>query len=206
MSSCGELELFLHGLDLGGLLQNFVDKKITLSSLLLFTDEDLYQIGVVEKSVRRRLSSALNDMHKQSWQAAPSHPNIHCTRRIKCNEAVAMLMNVKKHISYVSSIVAFVSDQIIVDKQIVFNCAEGSGVNDLLSNADKSTRSIQFLLNEYLHLRSSMGKICGLEEYHQPDLIMRPVERQKISSHRRLIRTVGLLVAVLCGTVYLISS
>jgi len=206
MSSCAELELFLRGLDLGGLLQNCVDKKITLASLLQCTDEDLYQIGVVEKSVRKRILTALDDVHKHSWQAAPVHPSVHCTRRIKCSEAVGMLMNVKKHASYVVSIVAFVSDQIIADKNIVLSCPEGSGVDDLLSNADKTIKSVEFLFDEFLHLRSTMSKVCGLDEFEQPRLVISAVRRRRVRRPRRLIVTVGLAVAVLCGVVHFLSS
>ncbi|KAM9376222.1 ankyrin repeat, SAM and basic leucine zipper domain-containing protein 1 [Pholidichthys leucotaenia] len=59
-----DLELFLHGLDLGYLYNVMIEKDITWDYLLSMEEEDLEKIGITDPEDQQKLLTALHQMHQ----------------------------------------------------------------------------------------------------------------------------------------------
>jgi len=70
-----ELELFLHGLELGHITKNFKEHHLKFTDLLKIQDSELIEIGIKELGIRKKLIQAVRDVHTNQWDTTSLKTN-----------------------------------------------------------------------------------------------------------------------------------
>jgi len=106
----GELEMFLHGLDLGSLVDIFQQNQITFQDFLKIEEDDLVKIGVSQLGARKRILEAIRGVHTNEWDL--SGLTVDKKSKISTIEAGAIAANIAKHLDFIRSSVAFLRNYI----------------------------------------------------------------------------------------------
>ena len=98
-----ELDFVLLGIDAKEYLPNFEAHGVTLDYFLALNESDLEKIGVDKVGVRKKMLTAISEIHKRNWEKT-SLPVIKTVDKQKgiyytCPDAVLMIANISDHFS-----------------------------------------------------------------------------------------------------------
>lgn len=72
----GDLEMFLHGLQMGELIPLFQAHRVEFGQLLSMTDADLQLVGVAQVGARKKILNGVLEVHKREW-VMPENPQLY---------------------------------------------------------------------------------------------------------------------------------
>ncbi|CAG5118043.1 unnamed protein product, partial [Candidula unifasciata] len=153
----GELEVFLHGLDLSHLVGLFQRQLIDLSLLMTLTEQDLINAGVDQIGARKKLLDAIQALHKKDWQPS-SLVSIHFNKQIRCSDAAAILANSSKHLRYIGSTVVYIREQLRRHPLQVTQPTDEVTVRQLLRHSEDAIKNVSALHSELERLQSELVK------------------------------------------------
>lgn len=149
----GELELFLHGLELGSFIELFHRHQVSFHQLLQLTDSDLEKIGVMKVGARKKIVDAIKAVHKKDWQTT-SLMKIQYDTSIRCSDAAAMLANISRHTLYITSTIGYIGDQVRLHPEIITETYDTKLLKQLLhymQEAKQNTSKLVTQLDNFDH-------------------------------------------------------
>ncbi|OWF55730.1 ankyrin repeat, SAM and basic leucine zipper domain-containing protein 1-like [Mizuhopecten yessoensis] len=189
-TKCGELELFLGGLDLTNFISLFRGQEVDFATFLRMSDDDLIKMGIHQIGVRKKILDGVHAVHKKEWENT-SIPSVQA-KHISCADSVAIVANICKHIKYISSTIGFIQDQISAQPQF-FKIQDGTSPTQILSHSQDTGRSVADLEKELHLLNKQLQKIVDSGQYDPPDKVKElRVRKSKLNLKR--VFMIGLCV------------
>ncbi|XP_060084371.1 ankyrin repeat, SAM and basic leucine zipper domain-containing protein 1-like [Ylistrum balloti] len=190
-TKCGELELFLSGLDLSHFISLFRGQQVDFATFLRMSDDDLIKMGIHQLGVRKKILDGIHVVHRKEWQNT-SIPSVQA-KNISCADSVAMVANICKHIKYISSTVGFIREQISSQPQFLEN-QDGTSPSQILSHCQDTSRNVSDLEKEIQLLNRQVKKIVDSNYYDPPDKVKK-VRIRKYKLNLRRVFVIGLCVS-----------
>lgn len=138
----GDLELFLHGLELGHIVPLIQEQQLELKDLLKVTEQEMIEMGITQLGVRKKLLAAIRDVHSNEWDMKSlSVENI---SKLTTLETAAVVANITKHLDYLRSSVVYINrhlhlkkaelcaDNTRLQKTLVDQCSEAFKISSAL--------------------------------------------------------------------------
>ncbi|XP_078678757.1 uncharacterized protein LOC144914603 isoform X1 [Branchiostoma floridae x Branchiostoma belcheri] len=196
----GDLEMFLYGLQLGHLVPVFQEHAVTFADLLKIKPEELDKMGIRQVGVQKTLLAAVRDVHKRDWEKS-SLPRPQGRAGIRCDEAVAVLSNITRHVSYIASTVAYIHEE-MDDKPHMMDPRENvNSVQCLSEQTSDVLETVQGLHEELRSLKSRLIQMTSSSDVVPADLVLDPYTDNPGSGTVRLVLTLaaaGALVGLYC--------
>ncbi|XP_078596608.1 ankyrin repeat, SAM and basic leucine zipper domain-containing protein 1-like [Branchiostoma floridae x Branchiostoma japonicum] len=196
----GDLEMFLYGLQLGHLVPVFQEHAVTFADLLKIKAEELDKMGIRQVGVQKTLLAAVRDVHKRDWEKS-SLPRPQGKAGIRCDEAVAMLSNITRHVSYIASTVAYIHEE-LDDKPHLMDPRENENSVQCLSEQTSDVlETVRGLHEELRSLKTRLIQMTNSSDVVPADLVLDPYTDQQGSGTVGLVLTLaaaGALVGLYC--------
>ncbi|XP_033745671.1 LOW QUALITY PROTEIN: ankyrin repeat, SAM and basic leucine zipper domain-containing protein 1-like [Pecten maximus] len=197
-TKCGELELFLGGLDLTNFISLFRGQQVDFATFLRMSDDDLIKMGIHQIGVRKKILDGIHGVHKKEWENT-SIPSVQA-KHISCADSVAMVANICKHIKYISSTVGFIREQISTQPQFL-EIQDGTSPTQILSYSQDTSRNVTDLEKELQLLNKQLQKIVDSGQYAPPDKV-KDVKKRKSKLNLKRVFVIGLCVGSIGVTVW----
>ncbi|XP_069142254.1 ankyrin repeat, SAM and basic leucine zipper domain-containing protein 1-like [Argopecten irradians] len=201
-TKCGELELFLGGLDLSSFISLFRGQQVDFATFLRMTDDDLIKMGIHQIGVRKKILDGIHGVHKKEWENS-SLPSVQA-KHISCADSVAMVANICKHIKYISSTIGFIREQISSQPQFL-EIQDGTSPSQILSHSQDTSRNVTALDKELTLLNTQLQKVVESGQYTPPDKVKAKRKRKSRLNLRRVF-VIGLCVGSVGMVVWKRSS
>ncbi|KAF6031090.1 hypothetical protein EB796_010566 [Bugula neritina] len=129
----GDVEIFLHGMELSSLIPCFQQHSITMSHLLSITDEELVKIGVVSVGHRKQILDSVHELHKKDWQPSsiPSYETVKMGKVLSCAEVTTIIANLASHSACMNSTLRYLTSQIHTTPSLLQVDKHGRGLHAL---------------------------------------------------------------------------
>ena len=166
----GDMETLLAGLGLGELIAVFRAHDISMAHFLRMNDSELQSV-VAQAGARRKLVDAIDRLNKKPWKTSSvsGSDSSLFTKRVSCSEALFMMQNIKNHLAYITSTVAYVNSK--VDAQVLRGAADGAGGDQLLCHSREALNVVCALHSEVASFNHSLTALLQKPEAKPPDLI-----------------------------------
>ncbi|CAH1265806.1 ASZ1 [Branchiostoma lanceolatum] len=196
----GDLEMFLYGLQLGHLVPVFQEHAVTFADLLKIKAEELDKMCIRQVGVQKTLLAAVRDVHKRDWEKS-SLPRPQGKAGIRCDEAVAMLSNITRHVSYIASTVAYIHEE-LDDKPHMMDPRENvNSVQCLSEQTSDVLETVRGLHQELRGLKTRLIQMTNSSDVVPADLVLDPCTDNQGSGTVRLVLSLaaaGALVGLYC--------
>uniref|UniRef100_UPI00398E616B ankyrin repeat, SAM and basic leucine zipper domain-containing protein 1 isoform X1 n=2 Tax=Pristiophorus japonicus TaxID=55135 RepID=UPI00398E616B len=115
ISTFGDIELFLHGLELEHLQELFEENDVSFRGLLTMGKEDLEKIGITDPKDQWKIMEAVGEMQPEELQVAqlPTLDTFDCSE-----ELTEFLIKLKKHCSHLMATVQNVTNQLATNSEL----------------------------------------------------------------------------------------
>uniref|UniRef100_A0A8C5MDR3 Ankyrin repeat, SAM and basic leucine zipper domain containing 1 n=1 Tax=Leptobrachium leishanense TaxID=445787 RepID=A0A8C5MDR3_9ANUR len=152
--ACSDLDLFLHGMDLGHLSEIFTENDISLRQLLTLEEEELKKAGVVDPSDCQKIIAAAQEVQVEETKFEESPTNLSVEN--SSDELLAFILKLNRQCSFLAQTVESVHSQIPFNPQkIVLEWDSTQNMTavcrDLVSSVadlDKEVRRLQTRLHQ----------------------------------------------------------
>jgi len=189
--SYGDLELFLHGLELGDVISKFQEHKISFAELLKLTDSDLVTIGINELGVRKKLLTAIHNVNTEEWDL--SSLSTATLTKMSTLELASMFANLTNHLKCMESTVLYLHRQMKIKKDEVL--ADNPSLQKMLVDQSSETLSACTGFNESVRALSEDVNEIFVDQDLQPVSLITPKRTRARFSNNFYIWTT---VAVVC--------
>ena len=168
-----ELDYVLLGIDAKEYLPYFERHGVTLEHFLALNETDLEKIGVDKVGIRKKMLTAIAEIHKRSWEKT-SLPVIKTIDKQKgiyytCPDAVIMVAKVSEHFRYIQANFEHLRKNISDCPELLRIGQDVANLSDLTKKVQASKVSIEATKKEISRLEILLK---GLEN----DSIFRPVD------------------------------
>ena len=168
-----ELDYVLLGIDAKEYLPYFERHGVTLEHFLALNETDLEKIGVDKVGIRKKMLTAIAEIHKRSWEKT-SLPVIKTIDKQKgiyytCPDAVIMVAKVSEHFRYIQANFEHLRKNISDCPELLRIGQDVANLSDLTKKVQASKVSIEATKKEISRLEILLK---GLEK----DSIFRPVD------------------------------
>ena len=170
-----ELDFVLLGIDAKEYLTNFEAHGVTLEHFLALNESDLENIGVDKVGVRKKMLTAISEIHKRNWEKT-SLPIIKTIDKQKgiyytCPDAVLMIANISDHFKYIRANVEHLRKNISSRPELLRIGQEMASLSDLSKKVNNSKSSIEATLKEIIRLHTELEKLKSDPQFKPVDLI-----------------------------------
>ncbi|XP_051886570.1 ankyrin repeat, SAM and basic leucine zipper domain-containing protein 1 [Pristis pectinata] len=159
ISTFGEVELFLYGLELEHLQELFKKNDISFGELLTMGKEELEKIGITDPNDQQKISDAVCEMQPEDLQVAqlPTLNNIDSSE-----ELAIFLIKLKKHCGHLMATIQNVVNQLGSNSELRVLDLDPDRKSALI--CDDLVKSIQDLNKEVESLRNLLLKVQNKQE------------------------------------------
>ena len=170
-----ELDFVLLGIDAKEYLPHFEAHGVTLDYFLALNESDLEKIGVDKVGVRKKMLTAISEIHKRNWEKT-SLPVIKTVDKQKgiyytCPDAVLMIANISDHFKYIRANVEHLRKNISDCPELLRIGQEVANLSDLNKRAAASKASIIATSKEISRLQSVLEGLSNDPRFRPVDLI-----------------------------------
>ena len=170
-----ELDFVLLGIDAKEYLPHFQAHGVTLEYFLALSESDLEKIGVEKVGVRKRMLTAISEIHKRSWEKT-SLPIIKTIDKQKgiyytCPDAVMMIANVAEHFKYIRANVEHLRKNISDHPELLRIGQEVACLSDLSKKVNASKISIEATSKEIIRLNTELEALKNDPRFKPVDLL-----------------------------------
>ncbi|XP_067856165.1 ankyrin repeat, SAM and basic leucine zipper domain-containing protein 1 isoform X2 [Heptranchias perlo] len=159
ISTFGDVELFLYGLELEHLQELFEENDVSFRGLLTMGKEDLEKIGITDPNDQMKILEAVYEMQPEDLQVAqlPTLDTFDCSE-----ELTKFLIKLKKHSSHLIATVQNVADQLTINSELRVLDLDPDQKSALV--CDDLIKCIQDLDKEVERLRNLLLKLQNNQE------------------------------------------
>jgi ankyrin repeat/SAM/basic leucine zipper domain-containing protein 1 len=170
-----ELDFVLLGIDAKEYLPHFEAHGVTLDYFLALNESDLEKIGVDKVGVRKKMLTAISEIHKRNWEKT-SLPVIKTVDKQKgiyytCPDAVLMIANISDHFKYIRANVEHLRKNISDCPELLRIGQDVANLSDLNKRAAASKASIIATSKEISRLQSVLEGLSNDPRFRPVDLI-----------------------------------
>ena len=199
-----ELDFVLLGIDAKEYLPHFEAHGVTLDYFLALNESDLEKIGVDKVGVRKKMLTAISEIHKRNWEKT-SLPVIKTVDKQKgiyytCPDAVLMIANISDHFKYIRANVEHLRKNISDCPELLRIGQEVANLSDLNKRVAASKASIIATSKEISRLQSVLEGLSNDPRFRPVDLIS---DNTKINSKKSYAKMFIGSVAILGGMWYI---
>lgn len=186
----GDLELFLHGLELGYLVPKFQEHQLQFPDLLKLTEKEMIEIGIKELGIRKKLLGAIRDVHTNEWDMS-SVKNVEQLKKLTILEMAAIISNVNNHLLCIESSIKFVRQNIEKKKDELIK-DDPSNHKVLIQQSQEASRVSLTLQEQMSSLDSYLLQIFPNHNRKAVNLI----EKEKGRKDTRYMKTFAMLSVI----------
>ncbi|XP_018008053.1 ankyrin repeat, SAM and basic leucine zipper domain-containing protein 1 [Hyalella azteca] len=170
---CSDLDMVLAGLGLSHLSPLFAKHKIDLVGFLRLSAGELSDLGVGDVGVQHKLLSAIAEMHRKAWQPSSIAP-LSSAPYISLTDAMSMIGNVNKHVSFLEATLAFLRQQLesSASSEHLHHNTTNCSIQTLISSTQQAAASINRLHSTTLFLTAHLQKISEDASLAPSDLLV----------------------------------
>ena len=186
-----ELDFVLLGIDAKEYLPHFEAHGVTLEYFLALSESDLEKIGVEKVGVRKRMLTAISEIHKRNWEKT-SLPIIKTIDKQKgiyytCPDAVMMIANIADHFKYIRANVEHLRKNISDHPELLRIGQEIASLSDLSKKVNSSKVSIEATSKEINRFKTDLEALENDPRFKPVDLLTNETSSlTNTSSYRKL--------------------
>ena len=172
---CSELDFVLLGIDAKEYLPHFEAHGVALEHFLALNEKDLEKIGVEKVGIRKKMLSAIAEIHKRNWEKT-SLPVIKTVDKQKgiyytCPDAVLMIANIADHFKFIRANVEHLRKNICDCPDLLSIGQEIASLSDLDKRLQASKTSVKATSAEIDRLQAVLDRFSNDPRFHPVDLI-----------------------------------
>ncbi|XP_047122383.1 ankyrin repeat, SAM and basic leucine zipper domain-containing protein 1 isoform X1 [Hydra vulgaris] len=190
----GDLELFLHGLEMGHLVILFQEHNLNFTDMLKMTEEEMIEIGITQLGIRKKLIDAIRTVHTNEWEM--SSLSMEAKHKLTLLECASVIANVSKHLKCIQSSVAYVKRQ-MKPNQLEFQSDHvnlQAALVEQCTFAEKITEELNYDIKELHQISLEMFQSTGEKP---PEVIQMRVKNELPSFYRRMsLALIGSVIVV----------